>query len=119
MEKNKIVEYLKNNFPDARTGFIEALVNALELHSRKNSDYTGASITPLIFSDFETTSKFCDIRRKYSRLYHFIAEKNKLKVNETVEDTAIDLLVYAGLFVEYLHSQKMGDTVGFATTPIS
>lgn len=106
MNKEDIKFALISSFPTARPGFIETLVDALELHAKKNNDYNGEFQKAMEISKFETMSKFADVRRKYSRLYHLIAEEKEMKVDEQLKDTAIDLGVYAFLLTEYLNALK-------------
>jgi len=110
-EQIKEVEKLKKLFPTARPGMIEVFMEALELHARKNSDYNNGIIDGsnsysdnriIINNDFELVAKFCDIRRKYARLQNAIVNKREMKVDEKLEDTAIDLLVYSGMFLEFI-----------------
>ena len=96
-----VEQYLQEQYPDARPGFILMVTRLLELHANKNHDYNGKNQEDII-SEFETAAKFADVRRKFSRLYHAIAEKNDLKVNESMRETSIDLAVYAILFAEYM-----------------
>lgn len=97
---------LKKQFPTAKPEFIDCLMEILELHAKKNNDYNGSNYWIQNYNEFETYSKFADVRRKYSRLYHFIVNKTKMKVDEKVEDTAIDLCVYAILFYDYIKRFK-------------
>ena len=110
-----ILKLLEEQFPTARPGFIKVLTEALELHARKNNDYNGGNTTsvqlyndaqPETNKEFEMIAKFCDIRRKYGRLYNAIAIKREMKVDEKLEDTAIDLLVYSALFLEFIKGEK-------------
>lgn len=98
---SQMKKILETAYPNARVGFIEVIVDALDLHARKNHDYNGASSVQ-IYNKFEAFSKLNDVRRKYSRLYHLMAEEEKMKVDERLEDTAIDLGVYAFLLTEYI-----------------
>lgn len=93
---------LMDAFPHARRGFIDEVIKLLSLHDKKNNDYNGQDKKDIV-SEFETHAKFADVRRKFSRLYHAIAEKNELQVNESLLETAQDLSVYAILFTEYLN----------------
>ena len=101
----QINKILQTAYPTARTGFIKVVVDALELHAKKNNDYNGKTEV-LTINKFETMAKFADVRRKYSRLYHLIAEEAEMKVDEQLEDTAIDLGVYAFLLTAYLRLLK-------------
>jgi len=101
MNKKTIQEFLESEFPYARKGFISIIVDALELHSNKNHDYNGSD-KEIKHSLFETHSKFADVRRKYDRAHHLLAENEEPKVDETLEDTIIDLGNYAFLLAEYL-----------------
>lgn len=101
-QMNKILE---TAYPNARVGFIRVLVDALDLHARKNHDYNGA-LSVQVHNKFEMYSKLNDVRRKYSRLYHLLAEEKEMKVDEQLEDTAIDLGVYAFLLTEYIRSEQ-------------
>lgn len=101
-----IVQKLSEIYPTARPGFINVLIDALELHARKNNDYNGTKIDKIPFTTFETMAKMADVRRKYSRLYHLLAENVEPKVDENLEDTVIDLGVYAFLLLEYLREAK-------------
>lgn len=97
-------QLLAELYPTARPGFVEILIDALELHSRKNNDYNGGKSNPIEIGKIEMISKFLDVRRKYSRLHHMIAEENEMKVDEKLEDTAIDLAVYAILLTEQIRA---------------
>ena len=95
-------------YPNARPGFVKILVAALDIHSKKNHDYNNTDVQEYI--PFETLGKFFDIRRKYSRLNTIISREGSFLVDETLEDTALDLGVYALLFAEYIKEydkQKM------------
>ena len=92
---------LLEKFPTARPGLVSVLVDALDIHARKNHDYNGklAEKDP---STFELHGKFFDIRRKYNRLLNAIEGNGVTMVNENLEDTALDLGVYAFLMAEYI-----------------
>lgn len=104
-KRDQLALYLRTAYPDAREGFVKVMIDALALHAAKNHDYNGRGKDPDM-SEFETMAKFADIRRKYSRMFHMIAENQTHHVPESITDTAIDLFVYAGLFVEYIESLK-------------
>ena len=83
---------------------IEVLLEALELHARKNHDYTGnAKINPF---DLGLKGRFHDLNRKFSRIYHIMWENREIKVDEKLEDTAMDLGNYSFLLVEDLKNYK-------------
>jgi hypothetical protein len=96
-----IINVLKENYPTARPGFVEVLVEALETHSKKNNDYNGRKV--LFPADVE--SLFYDIRRKFGRLYNLLSEETKPKVDEKLKDTAIDLGNYSFLLAEELKKE--------------
>lgn len=98
---NHIQKFLEAEYPNSRPGFIAILIDALELHEKKNHDYNKDN-SEIAISEFETYAKFADVRRKYSRLYNLMVEKKVMKVDEQLEDTIIDLGNYAFLLAEYL-----------------
>ena len=102
-QMNKILE---TAYPTARPGFIRVLVDALDLHSKKNADYNGLEIKECEKGAIETFVKMMDVRRKYSRLHRLIIEEQNMKVDEQLEDTAIDLGVYAFLLTEQIRASK-------------
>lgn len=104
MTIEKIKDLLVKEFPQARPGFIKVLVDALLLHSSKNHDYNGKGDESRF--DMGLPGKFFDINRKFSRLYHAIAEKEQITVNESLRDTAVDLGNYAFLLVEYIDQKS-------------
>jgi len=117
MNKEQIKEFekLKKLFSTARPGVIKVFIEALELHAKKNNDYNNGIIDNsntyndnriITNNDFELVAKFCDIRRKYARLQNVIVNKREMKVDEKLEDTAIDLLVYSALFLEHIKTIK-------------
>ena len=55
-------------FPTARPGFIKILVQALELHAKKNNDYNGKKV---LFPP-TTSSLYYDVRRKMGRLFNIM-----------------------------------------------
>ncbi len=91
LEQRLIAEY-----PTARPGFVKILVQALELHAKKNHDYNGTS--PLFTPDIK--SLYYDLRRKFSRLHNLITENAVNMVDEKLEDTVMDLGVYSLLMAE-------------------
>ena len=103
-EIQELVSILKVKFPDARAGFIEVLIEALELHARKNHDYTGnKEFNPF---DLGLKGRFHDLNRKFSRIYHIMWEEQEIKVDEKLEDTVIDLGNYCFLLAEELNNIK-------------
>lgn len=103
---NKEIEkYLIDKFPEARSGFIKTIVSALDIHANKNHDYNSKDSIQK-YNAIETLAKFLDIRRKYSRIENIIMNELQYKVNETLEDSAIDLGVYSFLFAEYIYNHK-------------
>jgi hypothetical protein len=104
-EASKIREQILEEFPSASPGFVDILIEALEIHAKKRNDYSGKNFVQ-VFSEFETVGKFHDIKRKYDRMYNKIANKAEYQVNESLEDTALDLGNYAFLFLEYLRAMK-------------
>lgn len=105
-KKEDLITIILNNYPKARPGFIEVVVDAIELHAKKNHDYNGDKEENKL-DVLGVTGKFCDIWRKVSRLYHVIMEKSIPMVDESVEDTAIDLGVYAFLMVEKIKEERL------------
>lgn len=104
MTKAELITEIRTAFPYARLGFIKIMVDAIELHSKKNHDYNGPhEVEPI---KQELLAKFLDIRRKYNRLHHTVIEEEKVLVDEKLEDTVIDLGNYAFLFAEYLKTIK-------------
>jgi|TARA_R100000501_G_C2627592_1_gene121542 hypothetical protein len=109
---NEIKKYLQDKFPTASKGFIDVLVDALDIHAKKRNDYTGTDFVQK-FSKFETLSKFYDIRRKYDRLYNIMVKDTEIQVDEKLKDTALDLGNYAFLLVEYINEANKN---GFETS---
>ena len=74
----------------------------LDLTTKKNADY-GSAADP--FANFRTFGELGILVRmsdKFSRLRTALYEKREFQVNnETVEDTALDLAVYALLLISY------------------
>ena len=74
----------------------------LDLTTKKNADY-GSNTDP--FANFRTFGELGILVRmsdKFSRLRTALYEKREFQVNnETVEDTALDLAVYALLLISY------------------
>ena len=74
----------------------------LDLTTKKNADY-GSTTDP--FANFRTFGELGILVRmsdKFSRLRTALYEKREFQVNnETVEDTALDLAVYALLLISY------------------
>ena len=99
--KNKMHEM----YPHAEIGFIEILIEALEISNKKQHDYSGKDFVQE-YSEFHTIGKFHDIKRKYDRLYNKVAKKSEYLVDESLEDTAIDLGNYAFLFLLYIRNMK-------------
>jgi hypothetical protein len=98
-------KYLVDIFPTARTGFIKILMEALELHAKKNADYNGVykdEVSP----NNDIVAKFFDVRRKYGRLKHLILDENEMQVDEKLMDTALDLGNYGFLLAECLGDLK-------------
>jgi len=95
-------------YPHAELGFIDILIEALELSNRKSNDYQGKNFVQE-YDEFHTIGKFHDIKRKYDRLYNKVAKKTEYQVDESLEDTAIDLGNYAFLFLLYIRNMKKGN----------
>ena len=97
-----IVNLLQKDFPEARYGFIKILIQALELHAKKNNDYNGKKVL------FPATveSLYYDVKRKFGRLYNIIEQETQVQVDEKLEDTVIDLGNYAFLLAEEMHNNK-------------
>lgn len=80
------------------------LVEATMLHDKKNNDYNGSM--PL-YAATGIKGRFADIWRKTIRLFSLVWEGNTRQVaNETIRDTAIDLIVYTTLFILMLDKKK-------------
>ena len=105
MTKIEIKNMLYREFPEARKGFIDVLIDALELHTKKNHDYNSKENIDK-YNTLEKFAKFIDIRRKYSRTENIMSNDLGIKVEESLEETSIDLGVYAFLFCEYLKNSS-------------
>ena len=79
----------------------------LGLTTKKNADY-GSTVDP--FANFRTFGELGILVRmsdKFSRLRTALYEKRELQVSdETIEDTALDLAVYAVLLISYRRGAK-------------
>lgn len=106
MNEDRIKKELEKEYPTARKGFIDILVDSLSLHAKKNHDYNPAKEIDPADHRFELLYKFADIRRKYTRLYNAVVEKKEMKVDESLLDTVTDLGVYAFLMAEYIKNKK-------------
>lgn len=105
MNSNDTIKQLKDLYPTASEGFISILVCALEIHAKKRNDYNGVGFVQE-YSEFMTTGKFWDIKRKYDRLYNKMVKGMNYMVDESLEDTLLDLGNYAFLMAEYLRDMK-------------
>ncbi len=102
MTTPEIKELLCKEFPTARPGFVDVLILALAIHAEKNNDYTGNADNKF---DLGLKAKFFDINRKFSRLYYMLWEERKPMVGEQVDETTLDLGVYAFLLCEELRKK--------------
>jgi hypothetical protein len=101
MERDDLVEY-----------FDQVIKHARKILENKNHDYAGggdvfANFTRVESLGITSTEKGMLVRMsdKLSRLSSF-CEQGKLKVDESVEDTCVDLINYAFLLLAYLHSKS-------------
>lgn len=101
--RQDIVNLLQKDFPNARPGYLEVVVQAIELHAKKNNDYNGSK--PLFAERPTLQEMFYDIKRKYSRLHHLIMGGTDPQVDEKLEDTALDLGNYGFLLAEDIISK--------------
>ncbi len=100
--KEQLFEQLKEDFDTARPGFLNVIADAIYLHASKNNDYNG--VNPLFPATVE--SLFFDLKRKFGRIYNQLGNGTVYQVSESLQDTAIDLGVYAFLMVEKLREEK-------------
>ena len=74
----------------------------LEITTKKNNDYGGASDPFKNFRAFEELGILVRMSDKFARLRTALVEKRELQVSdESVEDTALDLANYALLLICY------------------
>ena len=101
--REQLTEQLKKDFPTARPGFLDIVASAIYLHASKNNDYNGTK--PLFPATVQ--SLYHDLKRKFGRLYNFLENTDKhMMVSESLEDTALDLGVYAFLMSEKIRENK-------------
>jgi len=101
----KLIKQIIKQFPGCRHGVVKAMIDGLELHSRKHQDYNSDKYRDL-YKLFGIQGTFFNIWRKIIRLYNGIIQKKDLTVNESLSDTAIDLLVYAAMLVDELREEQ-------------
>ena len=99
---------IEERFRGARPRVVELAFEALELHAKKNNDYTGNGPEYLSMG---LHGRLCDVLRKVNRLHTFVVKGVRNMVPETLKDTAIDLAVYALLLAEDLERKPEGDSV--------
>lgn len=91
--------------------FYKILEKMKEIHSNKNHDYSGEGDPFRNFKMSEVMGipawKGCLIRMgdKYSRLCSF-AEKQEYKVDESIEDTLMDLAIYTVIDIILYRERK-------------
>jgi len=78
----------------------------LEISTKKNNDYGGAADPFKNFRDFEELGFLVRMSDKFARLKTAIVEKRKFEVDESIEDTIIDLANYSILLLCYMKSKK-------------
>lgn len=78
----------------------------LEITTKKNNDYGGAESPFKNFSAYGSLGILVRMSDKMARLHTAIAEKRKFEVDESLEDTALDLANYAVLLLCYMQSEE-------------
>lgn len=94
-----IEEELIKLYPHARPRLIQIFLECIELHAKKTHDYNGKMD---LYRATGVKGRFCDIWRKVIRLFNAIMNENKMMVDESLKDTANDLIVYSALLIEEL-----------------
>ena len=84
------VQCIMDEFPEASDQFVEIMVKAIALHEKKRHDYNGPNFVQE-HNTFMTMGKFWDIKRKFDRLNNKMVEGIDYKVDESFEDTLLDL----------------------------
>lgn len=87
-------QYLQN--------FKELTDRMYEITTKKNNDYGGESDPFKNFREFGALGILVRMSDKFARLKTAIVEKRKFEVDESVEDTALDLANYSLLLLTYL-----------------
>ncbi|HEY6766593.1 MAG TPA: hypothetical protein VI386_17675 [Candidatus Sulfotelmatobacter sp.] len=82
--------------------FEKLTARMLEITKKKNNDYGGTADPFKNFRTFGELGILVRISDKFSRLLTAIQEKRKFEVDESLEDTALDLSNYALLLICYM-----------------
>jgi len=100
VSKQELTDAILELYPTARPKFIEIVLDAIEIHAKKNNDYNGGGSVDIFYNMFGLNGRFYDIWRKVQRLHSIIISKTKVMVKESAIDTAKDLGNYAFLLAE-------------------
>lgn len=79
----------------------------LAITTKKNNDYGGSTDPFKNFRDFEELGFLVRMSDKFARLKTAIVEKRKFEVDESIEDTILDLANYSILLLCYMKAKKI------------
>lgn len=82
--------------------FKQCTTRMLEITTKKNNDYGGTADPFKNFREFGALGILVRMSDKFARLRTAIEEQRKFEVDESIEDTAIDLANYSLLLLGYL-----------------
>jgi uncharacterized protein YutE (UPF0331/DUF86 family) len=101
--------------------FFELVADTID---RKNHDYTGADES--VFDNFEfveregitdtTTGMLVRLSDKYKRLISLTSRIDQSQVEESIDDTLMDMAGYVALLAVYLKSRKQTPPTGATST---
>lgn len=98
-----LIDFLSARFPFADQVVIGVMVDALATHNAKHHDYNGKRN----FS--ETTGlkgRFLEVWRKSTRLFVMIWDQEVPLVDESSEESALDLVVFAAMLTSAIRKEK-------------
>jgi predicted DNA-binding protein len=98
---NKNVSSQKASDPGVRPCIFDEIIQQMsDIHRRKNADYGDAAYKG--YKEFGITYYIIQLHNKLSRLKSLTENNGKPQVNESIEDTLLDMANYAVLALEAL-----------------
>jgi hypothetical protein len=85
--------------------FEELLELMLQTTKSKNADYASPNDAFRNFRDFGALGILVRMSDKFARLKTALLEKREFKVNERIQDTILDLAVYAIILIIFLEEE--------------
>jgi hypothetical protein len=109
----EVVERMQQEYPEMSTEYLRIVFTAYELFCKKNLDYgisniaLGTSLSTDEERKISLTGVWFRLMDKLQRLKSLVVIGNKQNVNESIEDTYMDILNYS-VISQIIASQKWG-----------